>query len=313
MKVKNRPDDKTPANIKHHAGFVSGLEVLLWDYRERIDIDTEKWLSTGGIRMDVLILKKDPEVEIPFDIGRIFKGHNIVEYKRPDDELNIDVFAKVMAYVHLYKSQGKAVDSIPYNDVTATIYRHTYPREAFRMLKEHGAKIEEASPGVHYVTGMGPFTVQILVGRELDPKEYAMFRVLKPGASDEDIRNFKDMALRNTDAAFQKSVDNIFQVSISANKESYARLMKEDPEMCEAMRDLMKEDFERVEARGRSEGISIGEARGISIGEIRGAIKTYARMGEQPSEIIKLIEADFGLKQEVAEKYVEETLNLQLA
>ena len=83
--------------------------------------------------------------------------------------------------------------------------------------------------------------------------------------------------------------------------------------MCEAMRDLMKEDFERVEARGRSEGISIGEARGISIGEIRGAIKTYARMGEQPSEIIKLIEADFGLKQEVAEKYVEETLNLQLA
>ena len=87
--------------------------------------------------------------------------------------------------------------------------------------------------------------------------------------------------------------------------------------MCEAMRDLMKEDFERAEARGISigeaRGISIGEARGISIGEIRGAIKTYARMGKQPSEITKLIEVDFGLKQEIAEKYVEETLNLQLA
>ena len=100
------------------------------------------------------------------------------------------------------------------------------------------------------------------MGKDLDPKEYAMFKVIRPGASDEDIRNFKDMAVRNADAAFQESVDAIFQVSISANKESYARLIKEDPDMCEAMRDLMKEDFARVEARG------------ISIGEIRGAIKT---------------------------------------
>jgi len=180
--------------------------------------------------MDVLILKKDPEVEIAFDIGRIFKGHNIMEYKRPDDELNIDVFAKVMAYVNLYKSQGKTVDEISYNDVSATIYRHSYPRDAFRKLKEHEAEIEEAFRGVYYVKGMMPFPIQILVGKELDPKEYAMFKVIRPGASDEDIRNFKDMAVRNSDAAFQESIDKIFQVSISANKESYARLIKEDPD-----------------------------------------------------------------------------------
>ena len=167
-----------------------------------------------------------------------------------------------MAYVNLYKSQGKYVDEISYNDVSATIYRHSYPRDVFRKLKKYGASIEKRDPGVYYVTGTGLFPVQILVGQDLDPKEYAMFKVIRPGASDEDIRNFKDMAVRNADAAFQESVDAIFQVSISANKESYARLIKEDPDMCEAMRDLMKEDFARVEARG------------ISIGEIRGAIKT---------------------------------------
>ena len=133
---KNNHDDKEPVNIKHHSGFVSGLKVLLWDYREQIDIKDEQWLSTGGIRMDVLILKKDPKVEIAFDIGRIFKGHNIMEYKRPDDELNIDVFAKVMAYVNLYKSQGKYVDEISYNDVSATIYRHNYPRDVFPKVEE---------------------------------------------------------------------------------------------------------------------------------------------------------------------------------
>ena len=89
-----------------------------------LTIEPEKWLSTEGIRMDVLILKKDPSLVLDFDIGRIFRGHNIMEYKRPDDKLNIDVFAKVMAYSNLYKSQGIPADSIRYNDISATIYRH---------------------------------------------------------------------------------------------------------------------------------------------------------------------------------------------
>ena len=146
------------------------------------------------------------------------------------------------------------------------------------------------------MTEMSPFPVQILVGRQLAPKEYVMFRVLTPGASDDDIRCFKDLAIQNTDASYQKSVDNIFQVSVSANKESYTRLLKEDPEMCEALRDLMKEDFEKTEERG----------------EIKGAIKTYKRIGKLPTEIIGLIKDDFDLKQKTAEKYVEETLGLQL-
>ena len=98
--------------IKYHPGFVGGLGLLLWDYREMIDILPEKWLSTEGIRMDVLILKKDPSAVIDNDMCHIFRGHNILEYKRPEDELSIDVFAKVMAYAYLYKSQGKPIDAI---------------------------------------------------------------------------------------------------------------------------------------------------------------------------------------------------------
>ena len=48
-------------------------------------------------------------------------------------------------------------------------------------------------------------------------------------------------------------------------------------------------------------------------GEIRGVIKLYHE--EQlfaPSEIIKKIMSRYGLKKEEAEKYVEETLNLEL-
>ena len=89
------------------------------------------------------------------------------------------------------------------------------------------------------------------MGRKLDPKEYAMFRILFPGAGDEDIQTFKNIALRNREEAYQKSVDAVFQASISANRETYARLRKEDPDMYEALRDLMKDVLlrQRQEAR----------------------------------------------------------------
>ena len=143
VRQHSNADGKAPVNTRYHSGFVSGLELLLWQYREKIDIREEEWLSTGGIRMDVLVLKKDPAVDLDFNICRIFRVHNILEYKRADDKLNIDVIAKVMAYANLYKSRGVPVNAIPYSDISATIYRHAYPREAFRLLKYHGAVIAE--------------------------------------------------------------------------------------------------------------------------------------------------------------------------
>ena len=56
--------------IKYHPGFVGGLGVLLWDYREMIDIVPEKWLSTEGIRMDVLsTLGLQPARQVLFGYG----------------------------------------------------------------------------------------------------------------------------------------------------------------------------------------------------------------------------------------------------
>ena len=68
VRQHSNADGKAPVNTRYHSGFVSGLELLLWQYREKIDIREEEWLSTGGIRMDVLVLKKDPAVDLDFDI-----------------------------------------------------------------------------------------------------------------------------------------------------------------------------------------------------------------------------------------------------
>jgi hypothetical protein len=95
---------KTLSNkTNYHAAFMSSLEILFWQYREQITMVPEKILNVEGIRIDILLIKKEPSLEIDSDIARIFREHNIIEYKSFDDALNIDVFAKVMAYAYLYK------------------------------------------------------------------------------------------------------------------------------------------------------------------------------------------------------------------
>lgn len=50
------------------------------------------------------------------------RGHNILEYKGPGDELTIDSFFKVIGYASLYKAQGIAVNKIPASEVTVSFF-----------------------------------------------------------------------------------------------------------------------------------------------------------------------------------------------
>lgn len=296
--------------IKYHPGFVGGLGVLLWKYRESIEIESEKWLSTEGIRMDVLLLKKDPEVILDHDICRVFRGHNIIEYKSPDDELSIDVFSKVMAYAYLYKSLGPNANNIPFQDLTATIYRHAYPRKLFRRLSENGIYAEKKGAGIYELKDAAVFPVQVIVGRELDPKEYAMFRVLTPNASKQDLQFFNKMAFQMSDAAYKMYVDSIFQVSFAANNSAYRELAKEDATMSDALLEFLEDQFqEKIQMK-----VDAAKVQAEAIGEIKGVIRLYHdEMGLAPADIINRIVVRFSLKKEEAEKYVEETLGLQHA
>ena len=66
--------------------------------------------------------------------------------------------------------------------------------------------------------------------------------------------------------------------------------------MCEALKELMKDEFALTRAEG----------------QIIGTIKLYREeMGLMPTEIIKKIMIRFDLKKKDAERYVEETLGLQ--
>ena len=97
-------------DIQWHPGFVSAMELELIDYKGMLYFDSEHNLSKKPLQIDLLVIKKDRPVEITNEIGRIFKKYNVMEYKSPDDSLNIDTFCKVQAYEALYKSEGSTAN-----------------------------------------------------------------------------------------------------------------------------------------------------------------------------------------------------------
>lgn len=72
---------------------------LLWVWiLDRADLIFEKEynLNTKPLEIDLLVIKKEASFQIGSEIGKSFKGHNIVEYKSPEDHLDIDTFFKTL-------------------------------------------------------------------------------------------------------------------------------------------------------------------------------------------------------------------------
>ena len=67
---------------KHwHPAFCGATEWELKDNKNDLLFEPEHLLNKEPIRTDLLIIKKNPEAKIKNEIGRIFRQHNIIEYK----------------------------------------------------------------------------------------------------------------------------------------------------------------------------------------------------------------------------------------
>ncbi|MCL1996148.1 MAG: hypothetical protein FWG63_08085 [Defluviitaleaceae bacterium] len=69
--------------------FFAALQLELHDYKDVLTFEDEHQLSKEALKMDVLIIKKTADVKIDKNIGRIFRNHNIFEYKSEMDNLSV--------------------------------------------------------------------------------------------------------------------------------------------------------------------------------------------------------------------------------
>ena len=231
-------------SIKWHPGFCSAMELEFSQYRDLLDFSREFPLSKEPLRIDLLMIKKTKDIVLDIDIGRLFRTYNIIEYKSPKDGLTIDDYIKTVGYAYLYKGLGATVDAVPLSELTATIVRDTEPTELFKKIKSEGGSVEEKYPGVYYITGVVAIPTQFILTSSLSKDFHVCLRVLSNKASEDDIKHFIEMASSFTEPIDKQNADSVMNVSINANREVYDKIRKENPFMCQALRELMKDEIQ---------------------------------------------------------------------
>ena len=232
----------TKDTIQWHPAFQASIQIEFEAEAEKLTFEPEHLLSKKPMQMDELIIKVAENEAIHKNIGRIFRRYNIIEYKSPDDNLTINDFYKVYGYCCFYQSDTDKICEVPPEELTITFICNHFPRRMVQHLKEfRGLNIIHMEAGIYYITG-DAFPMQLLVTKELDPKENLWLQSLRNNMSKpEEIEVLlKEYEVKKSSKLYQAAMEVITRANWDAVKE-----VKET--MCEALKELMAEEFQEQE------------------------------------------------------------------
>ena len=183
-----------------HDAFLEAMQLELNDYLHMLEFESEYHLSKEALVMDLLIIKKRTDQAIEKNIGKIFKGHNIVEFKSERDSLAWQDYNKVMAYALLYS----AFNNVHLQDITVTFAVTMHPKAVLKYLEtQRNLTVHQPQPGVYYVQN-DICTVQILESKSLSTAENLFLHSMRSNLTQADLttiagayRNIKAFEVRN--------------------------------------------------------------------------------------------------------------------
>jgi len=231
--------------IQWHSGFVAAMELELTANRKDLVYEREYNLNTKPLEIDLLVIKKDKDIQVENEIGKLFRGHNILEYKSPEDHLNIDTLYKTAAYACLYKSYGNTVDERNANDITISIIREDKPEGLFQHLKGHEMKVSNPYKGIYYVQEKHLFPTQIIVTSELDREGHTWLKALSKALEKQELENLLKHIEELSEKDDKELADAVLEVSIRANRQTVEEL-RGDEGMCQALLEIMEPEISKI-------------------------------------------------------------------
>lgn len=267
-----------------HPAFCSAIQLELIGYKEKLGYLTEHTLNTKPIQIDLLVIKKDSGITIQNDIGKIFRGHNIMEYKSPEDELNVDTYFKILAYACLYKAQAKTVNGIRADDISISMIRKNKPIRLLGWFQENNYLVEKAFPGIYYILKEGFFPLQIIVSGELDKEVHTWLTSLASDLSEQDARKLIDRINLLTEKDEKEYADSVLQVSVKANRAVFEKVKEDGETMCEALLELMEPEINQIKIKVKEEAWIEGLTEGREVGRKEGR-KEGREEGRKEGEI----------------------------
>jgi hypothetical protein len=165
--------DKREDVAWHGAAYeMAALEFL--EYQSILEYKAEHQLTKEPLRIDVVIIKKKPGTKIDKNIGKIFRDHNILEYKSPEDSLTRADYFKGFAYAFLYSTQ----EGIDIDDTTITYIVTRHPRELLKYLQSKPyLSVTNQEKGLYQVEGAG-MPIQIVESQQLSEEENLWIKAL---------------------------------------------------------------------------------------------------------------------------------------
>ena len=280
---KNQQENqKKSQKLQWHPAFCSALRLELLEDAENLEFTDEFQLTEKPLQIDCTVVKVKRDCKIKNEIGKIFRKHNIFEYKSPMDELNIDTFYKAVAYACLYKVLPNHVNEIPAEEITITLIRDRKPVKLLGKLEKSGYGYKKEAAGIYYVNG-AMFPMQIIESSELDVDMHVQLKALTNHLEESLMRQYL-LQVSTFEGREKNLADIVLQVIVNSNMEKVREWKGSEQTMCEALRVLMKEELKEERVAGLREGRLEGQREGQREGQIR-AYASLVQDGIIPVEI----------------------------
>lgn len=282
-------------DIQWHPGFIGAMNLELKENRDDLLFEKEHNLNTRPLEIDLLVIKKQVGVQINNEIGKIFRGHNILEYKSPRDDLDIDTFYKASAYASLYKSYGKTLDSIKAEDVTVSLVRKAKPYGLFRYFKEHDYLITNPYRGIYYIEGKVLFPTQVVVTKELNPIEHIWLSSLSDQLEKQSLLELLEEIGKLHGKADKEFAQSVLEVGFGANKKIVEEVIGDESmseELLEILKPIIEPRMILAEQQVRKE-------------DIEGTVNILRNFSHSDKEIKCAIMEQYQLSEEEAESYMK--------
>ena len=234
-------------NIQWHPAFCSAVELELREYKQYLTYEREHNLSKMPLKIDLLVIKKKPDIVIRNDIADFFLGYNILEYKSPGDDVNAATFYKALSYACLYNAESADIENIYDTDTTISIVREEKPVKLLGQLREKYS-ITKRNDGIYRIDGM-IFPMQILVTKELDKKSHIWLTSLTRTLGREDAQNLLGHCAKLDNAGDRENADSVVNVTSEANIDLFKKMIQEGDQMCEELKEMLAPEIVEFKIR----------------------------------------------------------------
>lgn len=271
--------------LQWHPAFFAGIQIELERETDNLIFESEHQLGTKPKEIDVLIIKKECDIPIQKNIGKIFRKHNIIEYKGPNDYMSIDDFYKVYGYACFYKADEGTTNSIKIEEITISLVCHTYPYKLMRhMTEDRKYRVDNVDDGIYYING-DKIPIQIILTKELSEKNNLWLKsltnnLIEPAQVERLIKEYEKKKEN-------KLYESVMDIIVRANKEKF----QEVKTMCEALEELMKDELEAKMEEGKELGEKLGKELGKELALLNLICKKLKK-GKSPTIIAQELEEE---------------------